>query len=63
MRLDLNEDYFTENKAVLYLHGGEKYLGRAEVCFMSMYHTVCYDGQQDSYASVVCRQLGFSPHG
>lgn len=63
MRLSLNEDYFDSNTDVLELHNGEKYLGRAEVCYMNTYHTLCYEGRQDSYASVICKQLGFSPYG
>lgn len=63
VRLDLNEDYFNENQAVLDLHGGEKYLGRVEVCINATYHTVCYNDHEDSYAPVICKQLGFSPHG
>lgn len=63
VRLDLNEDFFKENQAVLDLHGGEKYLGRVEVCIMTAYHTVCYNDQEDSYAPTICNQLGFSPYG
>ena len=63
VRLDLNEDFFKENQAVLDLHGGEKYLGRVEVCIMTAYHTVCYNDREDSYAPTICNQLGFSPYG
>lgn len=63
VRLDLKEDYFNENQAVLDLHGGEKYLGRVEVCIMTTYHTVCYNDRNDSYAPTACKQLGFSPYG
>lgn len=63
MRFNLKEDYFNENQAVLDLHGGEKYLGRVEVCIMTAYHTVCYNDQEDSYAPTICKQLGFSPYG
>lgn len=63
MRLDLNEDYFYENQAVLDLHDGEKYLGRVEVCITAAYHTVCYNDGEDSYAPTICKQSGFSPYG
>lgn len=63
MRLNLNEDYFNDNQVVLNLHGGEKYLGRVEVCIMTAYHTLCYKGREDSYAPTICKQLGFSPYG
>lgn len=63
MRLTLNEDYFNDNEAVLDLHDGEKYLGRIELCLMGMYHTVCYESRQDKYASVICKEMGFSPYG
>ena len=63
VRLNLREDYFNENQAVLDLHGGEKYLGRLEVCTMTAYHTVCYNDREDSYAPTICKQLGFSPYG
>ena len=62
-RLNLNENYFDDNGAALELHGGKKYLGRPEVCYMNTYQTLCYEGYRDSYASFICKQLGFSPYG
>lgn len=62
VRLTLNDDYFAGNEALLALHGGRKYLGLAQVCYMNNYHSVCYTDQQ-SFASVICKQLGFSPNG
>ena len=37
--------------------------GRIEVCNGTVFEAVCADGWNYTDASVVCRELGFSPYG
>ena len=37
--------------------------GRVEICKGGGYHTSCVDSWDERDASVVCRELGFSPNG
>ena len=43
--------------------GGSYNEGRLEVCYNNRCGTICYEGWNDKYASLVCSQLGFGPSG
>lgn len=42
---------------------GRPSYGRIEACIDGEWKTVCRDHINDNDASVVCRQLGYSPYG
>ena len=46
-----------------YVVDGRLTVGRVEVCIGGRYGTVCDDRWNHQDASVVCRQLDFSPYG
>ena len=72
MRLNVgqSDDYFTANNDydssffVGGMEGSGLLRGRVEYCDRGSYVGICYDSSWDvKDATVVCRQLGFSPYG
>ena len=62
--LDNSDSFFGDSEvSAMYFYKDELTRGRVEICIDQHYYPVCDDNWDLEAASVVCRQLGFSPYG
>lgn len=52
-----------QNGTIRLSGSGYATMGRVELCMNGEWGTVCRDSFDDYDASVVCKQLGYSPYG
>ena len=63
IQLTLDELYPSEELLEQYYYKDELSRGRLEICSNGRFRPVCDVSWNHQDASVVCRTLGFSPHG
>ena len=62
--LDGSDAFYGDNDvSAAYLYKDELTRGRVEICIDQEFIPICDDSWKLEAASVVCRQLGFSPYG
>ena len=58
-----NSKGICQNGTIRLSGSGYTTMGRVELCMNGQWRTICRDSFDDYDASVVCKQLGYSPYG